>query len=297
MNFQKERAVNSFKKYSQVIGSVVLLCAICIACGRRTPPQPVESVDSFRNLKVIQRGEHVRLSWVMKHTIPSARKKEQFLIEEYILKHACPECALVPVRHFRFLFPSNNFIIKGKQVYFYLPQPQKDLYVHIFKVYHQNADEQNLGKVQAARFTRFVEFPSPPGLNIESVTIDQLAQIQTLVTPGRFKGLRNFQLMKLTWKTKLEKAELTLSSTGDMLRRKVFYRVNLYKTVQGIPWPEKPFNPVPLKEAFYIDYQKQDENIYLYRLRLVDSYGNESPPSIALAVKASKNISTTGEEQ
>lgn len=265
------------------MGLIVFGLILPTACGRRTPPRPAKAKPTFSQLKVIQRGDHLRLSWVMQKSVPPQSNAQQFQIEELELDSHCINCQPQLVQSNFLLFPSEHFIISGRQVYFH-PIVSKDLKVHIYKVTHQTEDSEDLSNPQVANFIGFVDFPPPPSIQwtwLPPDSLPNLANIPAATIPSQAKEIR---LLRLSWKRQQEKIEFYFPSQGEATQRKLYYRVNIYKTQEGTPWPEGPINGRPIAETFYIDYQRQTAHAFLYQMRLVDSRGNESAPSITYTI-------------
>jgi len=262
----------------------ILLLSVCVgisvgisACGRWTPPHPTKAKDSFGQLQVFQRGEALRLSWVMKKAI-AAPATQRFRIEELELKPDCIKCPPQLTKVYQIPFPSEHFTISGKNVYFLL-LTRKDLNVHLYKVTHQSEDGDELSSPQAATFTGFVDFPAPPLFRwrwLPPETLPQLAGIPTADIPSQAKEIR---VLRISWEPLQERVEFYFAGQADLTQKKIFYRINIYRTPQGKPWLERPINGRPIAEPFYIDYQKQTDPAWHYQMRLVDSRGNESAPS------------------
>ena len=260
-----------------IILMVCLGLVTLTACGRRTPPRPLKTLDSFGQLTVTQRGEQIRLSWVMQKPLPQQNGSQQFQIEATQLDPHCPSCPplVIPARIFP--FPSEDFTIEGRRVFLALPIP-KDLKAHAFKVTHQALDEDPLSPPQVFQFTKFVEFPPRPALQWTFLPTGTLPELKDLPTsfPREIKDLR---FVRLSWQPLQEKIAFYFSTQGELDQRTPFYRINIYKTQPGKPWSQRPINARPIAETFYIDYQLKLPQAFLYQIRLVDSEGNESAPS------------------
>ncbi len=117
-------------------------------------------------------------------------------------------------------------------------------------------------------------------------------------------------VLRLTWPQLTEKGLNRLKGEGDYFEEHEFYQVHLYRTRSGEVWPETPINSksssinhyldrlkvyippstyphmadthpdiAPPKLSFYIDLLGQNSDTWLYKLRLVDRFGNESNAS------------------
>jgi len=117
-------------------------------------------------------------------------------------------------------------------------------------------------------------------------------------------------VLKLSWPILSYKGSKRLKGKGDYFEGQEFFKVHLYRTLSGETWPETPINVktipnnhyldrlkyfIPLatyphmadthpdisppKLSFYIDLHGQKRDTWLYNLRLVDRFGNESAAS------------------
>ena len=117
-------------------------------------------------------------------------------------------------------------------------------------------------------------------------------------------------VLKLSWPILSYKGSKRLKGKGDYFEGQEYFKVNLYRTLSGEDWPETPINvktipnnhyldrpkyfipPAtyphmtdthpdisPPKLSFYIDLHGQKRDTWLYNLRLVDRFGNESAAS------------------
>ena len=256
------------------------------ACGRRTPPHPVKPVPTFARLEAIQRGEQVRLSWKMQKAVPEETGLQQFLIEEMELDPQCISCQPELVRTQSLPFPSHHFVVERQRVYF-RSSLQKELKIHIFTVTHQNLEGEDLSEPQAIHFSQYVDFPSLPVLLWSWLPTDSFPILQHLSDqlPSNLEGI---QLLRFAWQPLQEKIEFYFPNQKSVAQRPVFYRVNLYQTLPGQSWPERPINVNPVAEPFYIGFQMKTKHDFLYQMRLVDSRGNESRPSITYSIPSSR---------
>ena len=117
-------------------------------------------------------------------------------------------------------------------------------------------------------------------------------------------------VLKLSWPILSYTGSKRLKGKGDYFEGQEFFKVHLYRTLSGEAWPETPINvktipnnhyldrlkyfipPAtyphmadthpdisPPKLSFYIDLHGQKRDTWLYNLRLVDRFGNESAAS------------------
>ena len=256
------------------------------ACGRRTPPRPVKPTPSFVGLEATQRGEHVRLSWVMQKVIPQETDLQIFLIEEMELNPQCIACQPELIKAQSLPFPSQHFVVERRHVYFH-SSLKKGLKMHIFKVTHQNRDGIDLSATQAIQFTQFVDFPPLPKLEWSWLQTDSIPLLKDL-SERLPTNLEEIQLLRFSWQPTKEKIEFYFPNQKSLAQRPVFYRVNLYQTLPEQPWPERPINANPIAENFYIEIQGKTKHEFLYQMRLVDSRGNESTPSITYSIPSSR---------
>lgn len=244
-------------------------------CGRKTPPRPIISAPSFSEVKAIQKDEQIRLSWKMRTT----KVNNQFFhIEELALDPYCVACELEPTKTYLLPFPSDHFIVEGKTVFF-RPAVQKNLKVYVFRVTLQDQEGGLLGKTQATQFTGFVDFPEPQALQWKWLPQGSFPDLKNLPIPENVTDIKEGRFIRFSWEAQVEANVMNFPKQENATEQKVYYRVNLYKTEPGKPWPELPLNQQPISGSFYIDYQKQTEHTWQYQFRLVDSKGNESLPS------------------
>ena len=117
-------------------------------------------------------------------------------------------------------------------------------------------------------------------------------------------------VLRLSWPLLFDEGLKRLQGKGDYFEELEFYQVHLYRTRSGEDWPETPINrnstqnnhfldrlkvditianyphladthPAisSAKLSFYIDLRGQNGDTWLYKLRLVDRFGNESAAS------------------
>ncbi|MBF0289391.1 MAG: hypothetical protein HQM14_16365 [SAR324 cluster bacterium] len=268
---------------NRFLAVMLVFVSVLVACGRRTPPRPERVTPTFEKLEAIQRGESIRLSWTMQAPIPLETNSQQFFIEELMLDPQCVRCEAKQVKQYSLPFPSHHFNLSGKRVSFH-PDVHKGLESYIYKVTHQTKNGDALGKTQVIQFTGFVGFPPLPNLHWKRIAKKLLPELRNIPNTPLPTQIKNYKLIRLSWKQQPEKLEFYFSVPQDMVQRTLFYRMNIYKTEQGQPWSDQPVNAHPIKEAFYIDYLPQEEHTFLYKLRLVDSQGNESTPSTIYSI-------------
>lgn len=244
------------------------------ACGHRTPPYPIPPQTSFDQLAIIQRGEQLRLSWVMQQPIPKDSGSQQFQIETSTLDPQCLQCEPESEPPRILPFPSKQFTFDGNRVHISLVT-EKDLKIHTYKITHQDGNGNPLSPPQVVNFTKFVEFPPLPTMQWHFLPTSTLPKLDQL--PGRIPPqAKDIRLLRLSWQPQQEKVEFYFSNQGKVVQNPRYYRINIYKTAIGTPWPDRPINGQPVAEAFYIDYQLKTKHAFLYQIRLVDSQGNES---------------------
>ena len=274
-------------KFSKIlIVGIFISMTILVSCGRRTPPRPIIPSPTFVELEAKQRGEHVRLSWMMQEGIPRENRTQNFLIEELELDPQCISCQPELVRVQSLLFPSRHFVVERGRVFF-RSSLKKDLKMHIFKVTHQNREGDDLSESQAVQFPQFVDFPPLPMLEWSKLPIDSFPVLKDL-SERLPTSLEEIQLLRFSWQSPKEKIKFYFPNQKSVAQYPVFYRVNLYRRLPGQPWPEHPINMKPIAENFYIGYQEKNVPEFLYQIRLVDSRGNESTPSITYSIPSSR---------
>lgn len=224
----------------------------------------------------------MQLSWMMQQPIPQEAARRQFQIEETQLNPQCLQCQPDLVEVFTLPFPSQDFDLEGRRVRVLLPE-RKDLNVHTYKVTYQDALGNALQPPQGVSFTQFVEFPPPPPLQWEFLpagTRPKLPSIPANIPPQA----QDIRFLRLSWEKQQETVEFYFPNQGGVAQRARFYRVNIYKTSPGAPWPERPINEQPIAAPFYIDSQSKTAHAFDYQIRLVDARGNESKPSVTYTI-------------
>ena len=133
-------------------------------------------------------------------------------------------------------------------------------------------------------------------------------------------GTRIF-ILRLSWPQILGNSLKRLQGKGDFFKEQKNFLVNLYRIRKGERWPETPINKKPRlrnyfldkinlyffldnkkhtndfekdssssKLAFYVDLLGQNSDTWIYQLRLIDSFGNESLASEKITVNLPKKI-------
>jgi hypothetical protein len=126
-------------------------------------------------------------------------------------------------------------------------------------------------------------------------------------------------IMRLSWPQITDKGLKRLQGQGSYFAEQKKFQVNLYRIRSGEKWPETPINSKSshdnyyldklklqiyhsarqkLKDVqqdnsstilpFYVDLQGQNGDTWLYQLRLVDRFGNESSASETITVHLPK---------
>ncbi len=277
-----------FRYASKKILALGVLCLLISTCGRRTPPRPIplgKEVSAFHSLSVKQRGNRIRLSWVMQRPFDPKSGLNRFVIEEMRLQPHCVDCPPPRRQIFIHPFPSDHFQISGQRIYYY-PDTEKDLDSRAYTVTYETSDGEVLSDPQVIQFRSFSDFPGSFDLVWEWVRPEDIVPLREmgLVTLSDIE--QSARLLKLSWNPISEKVEFELDQSQVMTQRTVFYRVNIYRRSLESEWSEIPIHSDPISDSFYIDSQPQTEHIFLYQIRLVDSQGNESSPSPTYTISA-----------
>ena len=127
--------------------------------------------------------------------------------------------------------------------------------------------------------------------------------------------------MRLSWPQIPRNSLKHFQGKGIFFKEQKNFPVNLYRIRQGENWPETPINKKPRLRnyfldkinlyfyldnekkanesekdssssqlAFYVDLLGQNSDTWMYQLRLIDSFGNESLASEKITVNLPKRI-------
>jgi len=334
-----------------------LFCFGClISCGLRTAPKNLpEEIPkpTFKNFKVQQRGQRIRLSMTISETERKNAlmklsndfdKQDYFLVQEHKRILGCQDCEIEELPDLRILYSSDSFIRHGDKFYYYLELPKRDLKIHEYQVSHFGPEDEILSPVESMVLRQNNKFPDVPAPNLQIVQIEDEKKIirfafgtvvlknitvvddeseklveqkldiaknsETIQQMNREKIKTRTFVLKLSWPNLSYGGLKRFLGKGDFFEEQESFQVNLYRTRSGEAWPETPINiktnknnyyldrlkvfippsrypqmvdthPVisPNKLSFYVDLHVQKRDTWLYNLRLVDRFGNESVAS------------------
>ena len=339
-----------------VISSVGL-----VSCGLRTAPHNLPEIKqkpTLSDFKVQQRGEGLRLSWVINENERAAALnkfaelaeiQDYFLLKESKIALDCPACDPEELPPLRILISSKSIIREGNHLYYYLALQDQDLSLQQFELSHFGPDDEILSPAKIVKFRQNKLFPKVPEPNLKIIQIEDEKQTirfafgkvivkkttvlediavklqsqektetdsSELILPDKQPETRaRTFIMRFSWPQIADKGLKRLQGQGSYFAEQQKYQVNLYRIRNGEKWPETPINSKSssnnyyldklklqiyhvireqLKDAqadnssvklpFYVDLRGQNGDTWLYQLRLVDSFGNESSASETITV-------------
>ena len=331
------------------------------SCGLRTTPRNLPEIkqkSTFSDFKVQQRGERLRLSWVINEKERSAvlnkyaeipEMQEYYLLKESKIPLECPACDAEELPPLRILFSSKSIIREGNHWYYYSVLPDNDLYLQQFELSHVGPDDEILSAVKTVKFRQNKLFPKVPAPNLKIIQIEDEKQTLRFAfgkvvltkkiildddpvklqprkkteTDGSEPNLPDIQpetrartfIMRISWPQINDKGLKRLHGQGSYFAEQQNFPVNLYRILRGEKWPETPINSKSspnnyyldklklqiyqvirqqlkdhhpdnssVKLPFYVDLRGQNADTWLYQLRLVDRFGNESSASETISV-------------
>ena len=241
--------------------------AVLGACGRRTPPKPVGSILPVpAGLVAWQRESQAQVAWRVpgKGEARAHEGLEGFVLRIERLPLNCPACAPDESRRLALPLHVESMVMEGGRAIYRFPlAPQPATWR--FRV--------------AARFGAGLGRESPPSLMDApaSVPVHQLYW-----EPSR-GGDSELRAIRLYWKPRRESVVRTLTREGAMVEQDRLFRVNLFRRMEGAPWPLSPLNIQPLKTGGLTVQIPKDARVE-FRMRLVDRFGNEGPASPIVAI-------------
>lgn len=330
------------------------------SCGLRTEPRNLpEKIQksTLSELKVQQRGERLRLSWIVNQNantnfldkkVKDSDMQEYFLLRQYKTPIGCNDCNSEELSLLKILFSSESIIREGDHFYYYTELPQNYSYLYHFEISHVVPQKEILSTSKRARFIPNNFFPKVPTPNLKLIQIEdqkktirlafgkvvltkkntsddavkikssELSGIKksnsTLSENQPKKKFRTFTI-RLSWSKIPEEGFPYHNGLGSFILEQQTYAVNLYRLRNKEKWSQIPINNqsktnnyyidelkliinstkqakfkkelsdnTSLKIPFYIDLLGQNGDTWLYKLRLVDRFGNESSASKAIKV-------------
>ena len=344
----------------------LLISSVWLAsCGLRTAPSNLPEIkqkSTFSDFKIQQRGERLRLSWIMnekksavalKKFVEVPAMQEYFLLQESKIPLGCLACDSVELPPLRLLFSSKSIIREENHLYYYSALPDNELYLQQFELSHFGPDNKIMSPGKIVKFRQNKLFPKVPAPNFKIIQIEDEKQTvrfafgkvvltkTTILDKDTFKlrsqkkketdsselnlpdkqpltSARTF-IMRLSWPQIADKGLKRLQGQGSYFAEQQNFKVNLYRIRSGEKWPETPINSKfsqdnyyldklklqishaaqqQLKDVqqdnssakllFYVDLRGQNGDTWLYQLRLVDRFGNESSASETITVHLPK---------
>ena len=217
--------------------------------------------------------------------------------------------------------PNGEIFSQGDTVKFNKSNSFPKIPVPSFKIIQIEDDEQTLqfafGKVVIKKTTVLNDVSKilQPNKNKKTSLLQfgKLGQNQNIAT-------RSF-ILRLTWPHISRNSLKRLHGKGDYFKEQKQFLVNLYRKRNGEVWSETAINKKPQlsnyfldkinlyfyldngkqaidsqkiisssQMAFYVDLLGQNSDTWMYKLRLIDSFGNESLASEKITVNLPKNI-------
>jgi len=343
----------------------LLISSVWLAsCGLRTAPSNLPEIkqkSTFSDFKIQQRGERLRLSWVINENKSAAalnefvevpEMKEYFLLQESKTPLDCPACDSVELPPLRLLFSSKSIIREENHLYYYSALPDNELNLQQFELSHFGPDDEIMSPGKIVKFRQNKLFPKVPAPNFKIIQIEDEKQTvrfafgkvvltkTTILDDDAVKlqpqkknetdsselnlpdkqpqtSARTF-IMRLSWPKIADKGLKRLQGQGSYFAEQQNFQVNLYRIRSGENWSETPINSKSsqdnyfldklklqisnasrqqLKDVqpdnsaklpFYVDLRGQNGDTWLYQLRLVDRFGNESSASETITVHLPK---------
>lgn len=107
--------------------------------------------------------------------------------------------------------------------------------------------------------------------------------------PSRREASSLGRAIRLFWSPRRERVLRTLTKDGVMVKQDRFFRANIFRRVGSAPWPLRPLNIQPLKTG-QLTLRVPTNIPTEFQMRLVDQFGNEGPasPSVLIAPGAGK---------
>ena len=346
----------------------LLISSVWLAsCGLRTSPSNLPDIkqkSTFSDFKIQQRGERLRLSWVINEKEISAdnestadlnkfvkvpEMQEYFLLQESKTPLDCPACDSVELPPLRLFFSSKLIIREENHLYYYSALPDNELNLQQFELSHFGPDDEIMSPGKIVKFRQNKLFPKVPAPNFKIIQIEDEKQTvrfafgkvvltkTTILDDDAFKlkpqkkqetdsselnlpdkqpqtSARTF-IMRLSWPQIVDKGLKRLQGQGSYFAEQQDFKVNLYRIRSGENWSETPINSkssqhnyyldkleLQISQAarqqlkdlqpdnssaklpFYVDLRGQNGDTWLYQLRLVDRFGNESSASETITV-------------
>jgi len=150
------------------------------SCGLRTAPHNLPEIKqkpTLSDFKVQQRGESLRLSWVINENERAvalnkfaelAEIQDYFLLKESKIALDCPACDPEELPPLRILISSKSIIREGNHLYYYLALQDQDLSLQQFELSHFGPDDEILSPAKIVKFRQNKLFPKVPAAKLEN---------------------------------------------------------------------------------------------------------------------------------
>jgi hypothetical protein len=243
-------------------------------CGKSTPPEPVSrAAPAPENVKAFQQGDEILVAW----SLPSATRAGELgglvgfvlLIED--LRYDCLGCEPLQMREMVLDRTGERIDLEGNRA-FHVEKP---------------VETRRVWRVRVAyRFGAGRSLPSHPQLVRGLVPIPKPAfraePAARLTAPADAPGVG--AEVNLVWEPELERIALVQVTGSPPTERALNYGMNVYRRVQGKPWPRFPLNHEPLPGPAWLDRipretVNQTGGRLEYAVRWVSQSGAEGPLS------------------
>jgi hypothetical protein len=257
----------------------VLLALLPAACGKSTAPAPVShSAPAPHDVRAYQQGDELLISWALPEQSKSAKLGglTGFILSIDDLRYDCLSCEPLRMREIVLDRKAELVDLEGNRT-FYAEKPADVLRVWRVRVAYRFGDGWSL--------------PSRPELVRGLVPIPKPAfraeLAEKLPSPAEAPGVG--AEVNLIWEPVLERKVLVMVAGEPPVERALTYGANLYRRVQGQPWPRFPINHGPLPGPASRDrIPREAVNLnagrFEYALRWVTQSGAEGPLSEPIAM-------------
>ena len=294
---ERAAALNKFAELPEIQEYFLLNeSRIPLDCPACDPKEQTPLRILFSSKSIIREGNHLYYY--------SALQDQNLNVQQFELSHVGPDDEI--------LSPAKTVIFRQNKLFPKVPEPNLKII--------QIEDEK-----QTVRFAfGNVVLKKTTLLDDDAVKLQPQEKTETdsseLNLPEKQPETRaRTFIIRLSWPQIGDKGLTRLQGQGSYFAEQQKYRVNLYRIRNGEKWPETPINSKyssnnyyldklklqiyhvireQLKDAqpdnssvklpFYVDLRGQNGDTWLYQLRLVDRFGNESSASETITVHLPK---------
>ena len=247
------------------------------SCGLRTAPSNLPEIkqkSTFSDFKIQQRGERLRLSWVinggksaiaLKKFVEVPENQEYFLLQESKIPLDCPACDSEELPPLRLLFSSKSIIREGNNLYYYSALPDNELNLHQFELSHFGPDDEIMSSGKIVKFRKNRLFPNVPPPNFKIIRIEDEKQTvrfafgkvvltkETILDDDAVK-------LKSKGKKEIDSSELNLFDKQHQTRNRTF--------IIRLSWPkiaDKGLTRFQGEGSYFAEQQNFQVNLYRVR--------------------------------